>query len=262
MVRGFARYAHGVDPRHEVPPQGLLPERYRRRQPYLYRDTEIAELIAAARELSATTGLRPLTYATMLGLLSVTGMRTGEILKLDRDDVDLANGVLTVREAKFGKSRHIPLHGSTGRALGRYAARRDRLCRNPRDPAFFLNESGTRITESTLRWTFVRLSRQTGLPGTRQLERPRPPAPRHAPLVRRRHAGAVVPGGRRRRAPHPASGDLARPCPCERHLLVSLRHSGTDAGRRQTARPHRTEAAAMKAAADFPRLLAMSSAAT
>ena len=59
MVRRFARYAHAVDPRHEVPPQGLLPQRYRRRQPYLYRDTEIAELIAAAHELSGTTG--PLT---------------------------------------------------------------------------------------------------------------------------------------------------------------------------------------------------------
>lgn len=163
LVRGFARYANAVDPRHQIPPLGLIAHRYRRQPPYIYSDGEIAELIAAARELSGTTGLRPFTYATLLALLAVTGMRTGEILKLDRDDVDLANAVLTVREAKFGKSRHIPLHGSTGRALGRYAARRDRLCRNPRDPAFFLNESGTRITESTLRWTFVRLSRQTGL---------------------------------------------------------------------------------------------------
>lgn len=124
MVRGFARYAHGVDPRHEVPPPGLLPERYRRRQPYLYRDTEIAELIAAARELSATTGLRPLTYATMLGLLSVTGMRVSEVVNLDRDDVDLASGVLTVRESKFGKSRYLPVHESTTRALCRYNSRR------------------------------------------------------------------------------------------------------------------------------------------
>ena len=90
-------------------------------------------------------------------------MRTSEILKLDRDDVDLANGVLTVRDSKFGKSRYIPLHESTRRALRRYAGRRDRLCPNPRDPAFFLNESGTRIADCTLRHTFARLSRQTGL---------------------------------------------------------------------------------------------------
>ena len=163
LVRGFARYANAVDPRHQIPPQGLMAHRYRRRPPYIYSDREFADLIAAARELSGTTGLRPFTYATLLALLAVTGMRTGEVLNLDRDDIDLANGVLTVRDGKFGKSRHIPLHESTILALGRYAARRDRLCPNPRDPAFFLNESGTRITDCTLRWTFVRLSRQTGL---------------------------------------------------------------------------------------------------
>ena len=163
LVRGFARYADAVDLRHEVPPQGLIPYRYRRPRPYIYSDREIAELIAAARELPGTTGLRPLTYAALLALLAVTGMRTSEILNLDRDDVDLVGGVLTVRDGKFGKSRHIPLHESTTLALGRFAMRRDRLCPAPRDQAFFLNESGTRITESTLRWTFVRLSRRTGL---------------------------------------------------------------------------------------------------
>ena len=163
LVRGFARYANAVDPRHQIPPLGLIVHRYRRQRPHIYSDREIADLIAAARGLSSTTGLRPFTYATLLALLAVTGMRTGEILNLDRDDVDLANGVLTVRVSKFGKSRHIPLHESTSLALGRFAARRDRLCPAPRDPAFFLNESGTRITEWTLRHTFVRLSRQTGL---------------------------------------------------------------------------------------------------
>ena len=163
LVRGFARYANAVDPRHRIPPQGLIAHRYRRPRPYIYSDREIADLIAVARALPGTTGLRSFTYATMLALLAVTGMRTGEILNLDRDDVGLANGVLTVRDGKFGKSRHIPLHESTSLALGRYAARRDRLCRNPRDPAFFLSERGTRITDSTLRRTFLRLSRQTGL---------------------------------------------------------------------------------------------------
>ena len=163
MVRGFARYAHGVDPHHEVPPQGLLPERYRRRPPYLYRDTEVAALIAAARALSPTTGLRPLTYATMLGLFSVTGMRVSEVLNLDRDDVDLAGGVLAVRGSKFGKSRYLPVHASTTRVLSHYARRRDRLCPHPLAPAFFLAERGTRITEWALRWTFAKLSKQVGL---------------------------------------------------------------------------------------------------
>ena len=161
--RGFARCANAIDPRHQVPPQGLIAYRYRRPRPYIYSFGEIADLIAAAQGLSGITGLRPFTYATLLALLAVTGMRTGEILNLDREDVDLANGVPTVRNGKFGRSRHIPLHESTSVALGCYAARRDRLCPAARDPAFFLNERGTRITDWTLRWTFVRLSRQTGL---------------------------------------------------------------------------------------------------
>lgn len=163
MVRGFARYAHGVDPRHEVPPQGLLSGQYRRRIPYLYHDTEVAALIAAARALSGSTGLRPLTHATMLGLLSVTGMRVSEVVNLDRDDVDLTGGVLIVRDSKFGKSRHLPVHASTTRALTRYARHRDRLCPHPLVPAFFLAERGTRITGCTLRRTFARLSKQVGL---------------------------------------------------------------------------------------------------
>ena len=163
MVRRFARYANAVDPRHEVPPQGLLPHRYLRCRPYIYSDREIADLIAAARKLTGTTGLRPTTYATLLALFTVTGMRTSEILHLDRNDVDLSHGVLTVREGKFGKSRHIPLHESTKLALKRYAEQRDRLGPNPRDLGFFLAEGGTRITEWALRWTFAQLSQQTVL---------------------------------------------------------------------------------------------------
>ena len=165
MVRRFACYANAVDPRHEVPPQGLLPCQYRRRQPYIYTDREIADLIAAAQVLSGVTGLRPLTYATLLGLLTVTGLRTSEVLSLDRDDVDLAQGIVTVRNSKFGKSRQIHLHPSTRQALRRYTDQRDRLCPNPRGPGFFLAECGTRITQWALRWTFAKLSRQTGLRG-------------------------------------------------------------------------------------------------
>ena len=91
LVRGFARYANAVDPRHEIPPLGLIPYRYRRPELYIYSDREIADLIAAAQGLSGTIGLRPVTYATLLALFAVTGMRTSEVLKLDRDDIDLAN---------------------------------------------------------------------------------------------------------------------------------------------------------------------------
>lgn len=163
VVRQLAQYASALDPRTEVPPVDLLPYAYRRQPPYLYSDDQIRHLIDAANQLHGTTGLRPYTYSTLLGLFAVTGMRTNEPLRLDRDDVDLTHGVLTVRQSKFGKSRYVPIHDSTQRALQRYAAQRDRLCSNPLSPSFFLAESGTRVTEWALRWTFVKLSRQIGL---------------------------------------------------------------------------------------------------
>lgn len=163
MVRRFAHYACAVDPRNEVPPTDLLPYRFRRPAPYLYRDEEIIRLIEAAERLPGVTGLRPDTFATLFGLFAVTGMRANEPLRLDRQDVDLTDGVLTIRQTKFGKTRYLPLHESTNRVLSGYAARRDRLCPNPHSPSFFLSERGTRVTEWMLRWTFVKLSRQIGL---------------------------------------------------------------------------------------------------
>jgi integrase len=172
-VRQFARYASAVDPRHEIPPPGLLPARPRRAVPYIYSDLEVDRLIGAARELSGTTGLRPCTFATLLALLAATGMRATEPLRLDRGDVDLDQGVLTVRKSKFGKSRYVPVHPSTSRALADYAALRDRLCPNPLSQRFFLAERGTRIPYSTLRQTFARLCQQVGLRGRADFRPPR-----------------------------------------------------------------------------------------
>lgn len=163
MVRRFARYCSSTDPRTTVAPPDLLPHRYRRPAPYLYRDEDITQLIQAAQQLPSTTGLRPHTYATLFALYAATGLRANEPLKLDREDADLVNGVLTIRGTKFGKSRYVPLHPSTRNALQRYAARRDRVCHNPTSASFFLSDRGTRVTEWSVRWTFVKLSHEIGL---------------------------------------------------------------------------------------------------
>jgi integrase len=88
-------------------------------------------------------------------------MRVNEALKLDRPDVDLGRGILTIRRTKFGKSRHVPVHSSTVDALKKYAAKRDRIVPQP-TAAFFISERGTRITEWMARYTFARLSQQLG----------------------------------------------------------------------------------------------------
>jgi integrase/recombinase XerD len=102
-VRGFARYLTGIDPATEVPPNGLLPRRKRWQPPFLYSDADIATLLAAAGQLRDPR--MAATYRTLFGLLAVTGLRVGEAIRLNVDDVDLAEGVLRILMSKFGKSR-------------------------------------------------------------------------------------------------------------------------------------------------------------
>jgi len=163
IVRQFSQYYSALDLRTEIPPPDLLPYHYVRKTPYLYRDEEIAALIEAAAHLPSPIGLRAATYATLFGLLAVTGMRISEPVKLDRADVDLEQGSLSIRGAKFGKSRWLPLHPTATAELAHYAERRDSLYPTPSTPSFFLSEQGTRLTAWSVRWTFVKLSHQIGL---------------------------------------------------------------------------------------------------
>lgn len=120
-VRGFARHLQAFDPATEVPPARLLPWPKCRAAPYIYSEDDITALMRAARLL--TPVLRAATYESLIGLLSVTGMRVGEGIRLDRDDVDFDEGVLTIWDSKFGKSREVPLHPATLDALRTYAQR-------------------------------------------------------------------------------------------------------------------------------------------
>ena len=115
-VRGFARHVANIDPETEVPPVGILPP-LKRAKPYVYSDAEIETVLKAALALPPATGLRRWTYHYLFGLIAVTGMRLSEAIGLERADVDLEEGVLTVRESKFGKSRLVPLHPTTRAAL-------------------------------------------------------------------------------------------------------------------------------------------------
>lgn len=162
-VRSFARHWSAFDPRTEVPPVGLLPFRFRRTTPYIYSSEEIRGLLKAATRLSPRRGLRPRTYYTVFGLLAVTGMRIGEVVRLDRSDVDLRQALLTIHLTKFGKSRLVPLHPSTVTMLGRYARLRDQRFPQPSSSRFFLSNQGRPLTECMVRWTFIKLSRQIGL---------------------------------------------------------------------------------------------------
>ncbi|MEV4245876.1 tyrosine-type recombinase/integrase [Streptosporangium canum] len=169
VVRIFARHLKVLDPATEVPPEDVLSHRYRRITPYLYSPAEITGLLQAAGRLAPQ--LRAETWQTVLGLLAVTGLRVSEACRLDRDDVDLRSGVLTVRDSKFGKSRDVPVHESTAVALRRYDRLRDHLCPATVVPSFFVSTCGTRLDAANMPADFAGLLKVAGIapvPGRRR----------------------------------------------------------------------------------------------
>lgn len=161
VVRCFARYLHASDPNHEVPPPGLLHRGERRPAPFIYAPADVVALMVAARQLRSP--LRALTIETLIGLLAATGLRVGEVVRLDRGDVDLADEVLVVRNSKLGRSRHVPLHTSTTEAVRAYLMRRDELFPHPASPALFISTTGTRLRSGNLRTAFVEVLEKAGL---------------------------------------------------------------------------------------------------
>jgi integrase len=161
VARGFARYLQTIDPAAEVPPPGVFPARRHRPAPYLFSQRDISRILQAARALRPP--LRAATCEAIFGLIAASGMRIGEAIGLARDDVDLDTGVITIREAKFDRSRLVPLHPTATQALGRYAAERDRLCPRPRSAAFFLSGAGTRLDRSGAGATFRKITADLGI---------------------------------------------------------------------------------------------------
>jgi len=178
VVRTFARHRSATDPRTQISPPGLLPFRPKRVRPYLYSDEEIRSLLRAALNMPyhyERSKLRPWVYYCLFGLLNVSGLRLGEARNLELQDVDLKAGVLTIRGAKFGKTRLVPLHDSTCTVLADYLARRKRhWAGRPVSSCLFVSNWGNRLDAGDIRRTFYALSRQIGLRG---------PSDRHGPRL-------------------------------------------------------------------------------
>jgi integrase/recombinase XerD len=169
-IRSFALHRRASDPRTEVPSPDLIVHRKHRCAPHIYSDAEVGRLMTQAHVLPRP--LSAVTCGTLIGLLATTGMRVGEALALDEDDVDFARGIITILGSKFGKARHVPLHASVVAALRRYAARRDELVRRRRSPSFFLSSTGTQVLHQNFHHVFLRVVRLSGV-GAGDRRRPR-----------------------------------------------------------------------------------------
>lgn len=169
-VRRFAEFLLAFEPRTEIPSCDLLPyPTAHRNPPYLFSLVEIRQLLKAAAKLRSRRGLLGATYATLFGLLAATGMRIGEALALDLEDLHFDDLLLHVRNAKFGKSRWVPIHPTTRQALLAYKEERDRLYPHA-GPHFFVTERGCRITVGNVNPVLRRLCEEVGIePGGRRI---------------------------------------------------------------------------------------------
>ena len=169
-ARNFALSLHAEDARHEVPPRDAVGRRNPSRpSPYLLTRAQVRQVMDAALSLPTRDPIAPYTWHYLFGLMAVTGMRRSEALGLRLSDIT-SDGLL-VRESKFRKSRLLPLHEGTWRALDEYVAIRKRLG-GPGDHLFVL-ATGKPPAGATATRAFLRLLRQLGLRG-----KPGEPGPR------------------------------------------------------------------------------------
>lgn len=163
VARCFARYLSAFDPACQVPPPGLTGPPQPRPVPYLYSPEDISALIHAAGTLASP--LQSATFQALVSLLAASGIRQGEAIALDQDDVDLDAAVVTVH-GKYDRTRLIPLHPATVTMLRRYQDRSRHLCPAPASPAFFLSATGTRLAGSRVDAVFAQLLALAGITST------------------------------------------------------------------------------------------------
>lgn len=183
-VRSFARYRILSDPRTEIPAADLLPRQRSAFRPHIFSEEEIRRILAASwRQWGGATRFYCRGRYTIYGLISVTGMRVGEVINLDLGDVDLDHGVLTIRNSKFGKSRLAPVHETTRIALQRYRKERDAFLAGRIVEPFFISTAGRRVVHSALDRAFRRLTRRLGMRGASAPAGPRLHDLRHSMAV-------------------------------------------------------------------------------
>jgi site-specific recombinase XerD len=162
---GFYRYAVSRGYATTVPLPACLPKRPEPFVPYIYSRQEVRRLLDAADSFQGRRFfIEPITMRTVVLLLYATALRVREAIDLNRADVDLSNGVLTVRQTKFFKDRLVPFGEQLRPALARYAQRASAgVAADPDQVPFFTTRAGRRLEDHTLRESFQRLRAGAGV---------------------------------------------------------------------------------------------------
>lgn len=178
-VARLARYLQAEDPCHKIPPAVFGSERRQRRAPYILSDEQIGRLIALAAQSGYRT-LRRQTYSTLFALLSCTGLRVSEAIRLRFDDIT-PDGLM-IRATKFNKSRLVPLHETARTGLERYLQQRRPYA--PFDDHAFISLRRKPLRHEDIDTAFQTVVTRMGLPYGRGQHGPTPHSLRHAFAVR------------------------------------------------------------------------------
>jgi len=176
----FARHVRAEDPGHEIPPDHVFSAPIRRRLPHIFEPEEIRRLMEAAGNLSPEGSLTPRTYQTLFGLLASCGLRVSEALSLKVEDITM-DGLL-IRETKFRKTRLVPMHESTERALKEYLRWRQEA--GGATGHVFVSPQGEPFTYPAVSRTFQKLLQAIGLHENKGQPAPRIHDLRHTATVR------------------------------------------------------------------------------
>ncbi|MBA7664267.1 Tyrosine recombinase XerC [subsurface metagenome] len=165
ILRQFLRFLFQYNVNTYIPEKSLVPPCRTELKPHIYSKEEVLRIMEAAKKFSMPVSLRPHTYVTIIGLLWVTGLRIGEVTRLNNEDVDTERKILHIRQTKFYKSRIVPISRSTTNAMELYRAKRNSFCSSCASSPFFVNMWKKRLLTSNIQHTYhdlmVRLDMRT-----------------------------------------------------------------------------------------------------
>lgn len=164
VLKGLFRFAISRGHLNKAPLPSKTPKRPPTVRPYIYSRQELRRLLDAIPLcFRALSQLEPLTLRAMLLLLYGAGMRRSEALNLLITDVNLPNGVLTIRDSKFVKSRLVPISPHLSKILNDYVRWRTITHRSTDVARLFIGRRGTAIHPRTLVRAFQRLRNHAGV---------------------------------------------------------------------------------------------------
>lgn len=163
LLRPFSRYLSLIDPNTHILPTRLMGPTHRRLPPFIYSPKDIAKLMLACDSLFSINGLRPHTMRTLIGLLTATGLRPGEAVRLKQQDINLTKQQLIINDSKGWKCRIVPISDCSAVALDTYQHCRNQLAECSSSDEFFITDTGKALDIRAADYAFSLLRSQVNL---------------------------------------------------------------------------------------------------